>query len=133
TPLSVTNPLGRVTRNGYDGKNHRVSTVDPLGDTVTNTVDAAGNVLKTTDATGVVTQTNTFDSRGDVTSIADALGQTTRLEYDGAGHQTLIVTPNGHASAYTYDVDGNPARQSVTRTDAGGDLVPVTLDHHHGS
>jgi len=50
----VTDPRNLVTTYGYDGLDNQVSLVSPDTGTTTRTFDAAGNVLTSTDARGVL-------------------------------------------------------------------------------
>jgi len=75
---------------------------DPLGNTVSQTVDEAGRIIATTDAMGSAT-TLAYDSLDRVSSVSDALGRTTHYEYDFLGQATAVVEPDGSRTEYDYD------------------------------
>lgn len=82
------------------------------------TYDAAGNLISTTDAAGVVTETATYDSMGRVNTLKDALGMTTTYSYDTMGNILQAVktlnADNSHKTTFTYDTLGR--NTSVTDT-----------------
>src|SRR5262249_53710815 len=110
----------------------------PLGNTTTNDYDGSGNLLRTTDPSGVVSAF-AYDAAGNPTSITVGGGLMT-FEYDGAGHVTRQTDAAGTPADYTYDAAGNRrtpttrlttpdgVRTLVTRTeyDANGRAVKVT-------
>lgn len=110
--------------------------VDSVTPTVTNTYNARGQVLTTTDQTGIVTAygydlddetlltvtkdagsgrlnlvtTFGYNTAGDITSITDPRGNATTVEYDDARRVKQITPPspfNANVTKYTYDNNGN--------------------------
>lgn len=123
---SVTDPLGRITYNGYDYRGNLIWTIDPMGAmtsftyndggqllTVTNALqdvtsfeyDAHGNATAVIDALGNRTQ-NTVDARGLVTAVTDALGNTTHFTLDARGHRIAATSPGGVVTKYIVDALG---------------------------
>ncbi|HEX6699608.1 MAG TPA: DUF6531 domain-containing protein [Gaiellaceae bacterium] len=129
---SVTAPLGEKTTYGYDADGNLASSVDPRGNvsganpgdyTTTNTSDAAGRTLTTTDPLGHVT-TRTYDAVGNLTSTADAKNHTTSYTYDATGRLLTATAPDGGTTTFTYDAAGNVR----TRTDANGHTTTYAYD-----
>ncbi|HEX3553446.1 MAG TPA: Ig-like domain-containing protein [Thermoanaerobaculia bacterium] len=129
--LSVTDPLGRVSRMEYDHAERRVATVDaagnrmeydldptghplvtrsieqrPVGGAVTVTgrssYDALGRLSSTMDGLGN-TQRHTYDARNNLRLSIDAEGNVTERSYDGLDRMTRQVQPEGIAVDYSYD------------------------------
>ncbi len=150
----VQEPLGRITWYAYDDLNRKSKSADPNGNLDTQytlysydiadrltqvrdpennawsyTHDAHGNVLTTTDPSGVVltheydalhrrtlthdglTPANTwrteYDKLGRTTRKIDATSQATQYTYDGLGRLTAVVDADGGRTEYTYDAAGN--------------------------
>ncbi len=77
--VSMTDPLGNMTRYSYDeigGQSLLASDTDPLGRLTTYTYDAAGDPTSATDPLGNVTS-YTYDAAGALASGTDPLGKTT--------------------------------------------------------
>ncbi len=149
--LTETNALGKTTTYTYDTNDHRTSITDPLGNTTQFTYNAFGKVLTTTDPLGHVT-TNTYNGVGNLlttedalhnitsfsysifdgqrTSLTDALNNTTNYTYT-SGHLTKETDPLGHETTFTYDANGNRASQTVTRTNAQGQLETITTRYEY--
>jgi len=119
---SVTNPLGAVTRYGYDLRNRQTQVINALGETTTTTLDALGNVIFVTDALGRRT-----DFEYDVLNrkvrqtlplpdgTTNLLSQTT-WQYDVNGNLIATTDPLGHTTWYHYDT----WNRQVAVTDASG-------------
>ena len=73
-PLTVTDPMGAVTRNAYDSSNNLTSVIRDAG-------------------TGRLNQTTsyTFNARGDPLTATNALGNTTTSTYDDARRVTTVT------------------------------------------
>jgi RHS repeat-associated protein len=74
--------------------------------TQTNTYDSNGNVLSTTDQTGITTQFTYNPTFNKVASIVDALGNTTRFTYDASGNLLSSTDADGNTSTYQYNSSG---------------------------
>ena len=123
-----TDPLGNVTKYTYDAAGHLLTTtktrvVNGQTETLTttNTVDADGNVLSTTDALGHVTQ-STRTPLKQLATQTDALGRITSYSYDLTGRPTRTTYPDGTTESTGYDPNGNATSQTdragrVTKTD----------------
>jgi len=123
-PLTVTDPLGNVSRFeydavgnltaavdaegnrsvfGYDARRNLLAATDPLGGKTLYSYNAAGRLLQVTDPMGRTTRTES-DFKGRVTAVVDALGQRREFGYDGKGNLTRIV--DGEAvTRMAYDRD----------------------------
>jgi RHS repeat-associated protein len=147
--VTVTDPVGGVTRYTYD-PNHRLLTItDPRNITfLVNEYDSAGRVSRQTQAdtgvwqfaytapAGLITSTTVTDPRGQTTTSrfsaagfliaqTDPLGQTTTYERAVGTNQLLSLTdPLGRTTRYTYDASGNV----LTITDALNQTRTFTYD-----
>jgi RHS repeat-associated protein len=144
--LTETDPLGHVTRSTYltitPGLFERIrgarsvtllqTTTDPLGNTTTNSYDAAGNLIATTDAQDNVTR-YTYDTAGNQTSITDATGSVTQFQYDAAGHLMRQIDALGNATLFTYDANGNQLTQTLTVTTPTGPRTQVTATQYNAN
>ncbi|MBI4712357.1 MAG: RHS repeat protein, partial [Planctomycetes bacterium] len=94
------------------------NTIDPSGNTITNTFDSGRNLLSRTNSRGYTTFYS-YDIGGNATAITDAIGCTTNYYYQDATNPdlpTLIIDPRNVAISLTYDTKGN----LLTRIDAYG-------------
>jgi RHS repeat-associated protein len=91
-----------IVSNTYDALGRRLSTTDVLGRTIHWTYDAHGNVLQTSQPDGSIT-TNTYDDRDRVLTTTDALGQTTYYAYDTANNLVSLTDAKGSTYRFTYD------------------------------
>ena len=130
-------PNGNGAVSAYDEAGNRVSNVDPRGNMgialdpayrTSYLYDAAGNLLKTTDALGRSTSA-VFDGAGDVTSTKDRSGAVTPIVWNEAAG-TKTTTAAGVGTVETYDAAGNVTKRTVGghevasyRYDANGYLV----------
>jgi YD repeat-containing protein len=131
-----------------------ITTVDPDGHEVSQTVDSSGNVLTTTDALGRttshtynafnqvltttdplhVTTTGAYDAHGNLSSVSRPLvgsGQTQTVTYrysdnSHPGDITSIVDPDGNVWTYAYDGYGD----RVSSSDPLGEETTQTYDAH---
>ncbi|TCO55973.1 polymorphic toxin type 30 domain-containing protein [Actinocrispum wychmicini] len=123
----VKDAKGDVTTTGYDDAGHAVETrypaytppgsSTPLVPTTTRSYDAAGLLLRETDARGKVTD-YVYDAAGRQTEVRapvldNGLRPVTKYEYDAAGQRTATVGPTGARVEYWYDSVG----RVVTRTE----------------
>lgn len=92
------------------GKRSVTTTV--AGRSVTQEMDAWGNVIKTSDPAGEVTYT--YNSNGKPSSCT-AYGVTTTMTYDEVGNQTSLIEPNAGTQTYEYAADGTLLKQTDGR------------------
>jgi RHS repeat-associated protein len=125
-----TDPLGNVTKYTYDDAGHLLTTTKTrivLGQTqtltTTNTVDADGNVLATTDALGNISRSS-WTAQKQLATQTDALGRLTKYAYDASGRQTQTTYPDGASESSAYDPNGNVTRQ----TDRAGRATTTAYD-----
>jgi RHS repeat-associated protein len=146
----VTNTLGQAVALAYDDHDRLAAVNDPLGNTTSFARDAAGRIAKvahadgtsanveynsfgqitkSTDATGVA-RTYVYDNLGRPTSVFNGAGGETRMEYAPVGSgvaplgkPTRVVSPEGRATALTYDANGRVTARTAA---AGTNLVATT-------
>ena len=148
--LTVTDPLGNVTTNTYDGHGNLLtvttpkpnsstaasvtqfaynslgeltSITDPLNHVTTLTYTTAGLIATIKDAQNNVT-TYGYDTHGNRTSVTDALNHQTTFAYDSGDRLTTITYPDSTTSGFTYDSRGR--RTSVT--DQNGKITTYACD-----
>jgi YD repeat-containing protein len=121
--LAETNALGHVNLYTYTGKNLTQVETGRDGDTRGRTIryhyDDHGRRTHTyrVDENNVdhIWETVTYDSDGHQIAVANALGQTTRYEYNAAGHQTKVLRPFSATETsdieYVYDEFGRLERE----------------------
>lgn len=105
--LSVTDPLGRVTRNVYDDNNRVLCTVDPSGRTNLFAYDSNGHRNAITNAMGEITRF-AFDNYGQLRSKTDASGNSIAFDYNSAGRRTRVMDAMGHETRIGHDIYGRP-------------------------
>ena len=101
-PLTITDPLQRVTHRSFDALNHVIQVTDP----------ASGNTALS------------YDPHDRPVSVTDPLGNTTAYTYDGFGDVIQEVSPARGTTVYRYDLDGN----LVQKIDARGAVANFTYD-----
>ena len=147
--LSVTDPVGNVTKYTYDAENRRATMTLPTSGVTTYTYDLADNLIQTVDPLGRIiqygydadnrettekwlpvgggaafyTMTVAYDAAGRVSSIQDNYSSYT-YGYDNADRLTSVANSGTPGSpqvtlAYAYDKDGN--RTSLTDTTGTAD------------
>lgn len=108
--LSETSSTGKSTTYSY---NNRTVTTTTAGRTYTQTTDAWGNIIKSTDPQNEVEYQ--YFSNGKPSSVTTN-GNTVSMTYDVAGNQTSLTDPDAGTSTYTYAADGT----LLTQTDGRG-------------
>lgn len=132
-PLTITDPMGRVTTFAYDGDQQPVSVTGPDGGTMKYSYDPAGNMVSETDPNGS-TYTYGFDADNRVVKVTDPLGNSVSYGYDGNGNQTTFTDARSITTTTSYDADSQPVKitysdgtPTVTYTyDADGNTTSVT-------
>jgi RHS repeat-associated protein len=126
-PVSVKDPLGRITTTIYDALNRPTVVIDPMGNRVTTTYDADGEKLTVTDALNRTT-TYTHSVRGWVSTVTDPLGNVVTYTYSPTGKELGQYQKQGSwldTQLNYYDADDRLA----TFTDALGNS---TIYHYDG-
>ena len=132
-------PVGGITTRTFDSEDRLLTETmivgledaDPGNSeandlTTSNTYDADGNLLSSTDPRGLVTRT-TYNEHGQPTSQTDAFGNTTSTYYDQRGVPTSIRDANGNTTRLKFDDRGNP--QEI-KDDDGNVLVTNTYNKY---
>jgi RHS repeat-associated protein len=112
--FETVDPLGSITRTTFDGLGRATATTEHFLDgifdpnapdtdvTTTQTFDALGRVITTTDPTGATTSFG-YDALGRTVTITDPSGRVRRSGYDGAGLHHWSTTPDGRLTVSQYD------------------------------
>jgi YD repeat-containing protein len=94
-----------VTTTAAGNRSSRFVSAGSVLSRTTNTYDAAGRVVQSTDPSGVVTKyTYDLDGRPLTTTVGSA---TTSDQYDADGRRTQETDPSGATTQYVYDADNN--------------------------
>lgn len=105
--LTVTEPNGVVVINTYDDARRLTSVEDSLGNTITYTLDNAGNrtaeVYKDSGSTLRFTQSQVFDTVSRLLESVDANLNTTVNIYDDNGNVSSVTDGNYNATAQAFD------------------------------
>lgn len=143
-----------ATTYAYDNLNRCTSSMDNVGNTVSSAYDSRGNVVRSTDARGIVSQYQ-YDGLSRLTrsgrdmnnngSTLDPVDIVTTNSYDANSRLVSKTDPNGNTSGHTYDAlnrvhgsfDGDFATTQcsydahgniISTTDSNGTLVNYTYD-----
>lgn len=120
--VSVTSPLGRMTRQEYDALNRHTLTLQDVGGVGAESrfkYDVEGNVAEVTDPKGLKT-TYARNGFGDVLAQISPDTGTSVFTYDGAGNVQSRTDARGVTASYTYDALGRST--SVTFVDPTADV-----------
>ncbi len=122
--FSVSDRGGEVTTHTYDAQHELTGIIDPRGiPAVRNEYDAAGRLVKTTDADGK-TMLYSHNIAGRREIITDRLGRSTTHVYDLRGNVTSSTDPLGHTTSTTYDAHDN----KLSETNALGQTTTYRYD-----
>ncbi len=96
-----------LTTSSYDPNGNVLTLLDPLGKTTTNGYDAR-NMLTSVDYSDPATPdvAYVYDANGNRTSMTDGTGSTSYV-FDEANRLTSVTTPGPKVVGYRYDLDGN--------------------------
>jgi RHS repeat-associated protein len=117
--ISMTDPRGGVTTNGWDAGRQLVTTTSPAtlaapsGLVTTNTYDANGQVLQSrqsANATVLTTASATYTLSGKTATATDARGNITRYAYDPLDRLVSVTDPMSRRTQFTYTVLSQPYR-----------------------
>jgi RHS repeat-associated protein len=114
----IIDPLGRVTRFGYDANFNLVTVVAATGITSTYQYDSQGNVIQQVDPLGNTVQMTYDPTLNRLLSLRDPRGNTMGYSYDAQGNLRSIIYPNGSAEKFSYDPMGNLTETVNRRNDA---------------
>lgn len=128
---SVTDPNNHVWKATYDASGDLLTQTDPLNHTTTFTYDALNDLTSVADPAGVKT-TLSYDGSGNLLSSFRPLTQssqtaTTTLTYGDSAHPgevTRITDPNGNATTFSYDLNGD----LTSVTDGVGNTTTYAYD-----
>jgi len=130
--LTVTDPLGGVTTNAYDGNRNLSSGTNADNHTTVHAYDAVNRPIRTTRPDGSTSRTD-YDAAGNVVAQIDGLNNATTYTYDALDRPIRMADPLGRATVYDYDKAGNVVRlidqsnQTTTYAyDAANHLTGVT-------
>ncbi|HEX4965393.1 MAG TPA: Ig-like domain-containing protein [Thermoanaerobaculia bacterium] len=108
--LSITDPLGRVSRMEYDHAERQVATVDAAGNRAEYDLDPTGHPLVTRSieqrpvgGSVTVTVQSSYDALGRLSSTMDGLGNTQRYVYDARNNLRLSIDAEGNVTEQSYD------------------------------
>ncbi|MFI9423297.1 DUF6531 domain-containing protein [Streptomyces achromogenes] len=116
-------PAQYTATNSYDAAGNLITVTDPLGGVTRTEYDAVGNVTKRTDADKRTT-TYGYDKLDQLTSVTAPDGAKTTYAYDAAGNVTKRTDANNHETAYSYDA----ARRVTAVTDPLDRVTSYTYD-----
>lgn len=102
--------LGIQRKQGYDGLNRLVSTLDNYNGTDTATQNTQSVFA--------------YDARDQLLGVGDPDGLNTTYDYDGLGNAGAVHSPDTGTSSYVYDAAGNRTQT----TDAKGTVSTSTYD-----
>lgn len=100
--LTMTDPLGRLTRQTFDSLNRLTRITDAAGGITAITYDAEDRPLTLTDPNGAVT-TYTYNGFGDLIQRVSPDTGTTIYRYDASANLSQMLDGRGVVANYTYD------------------------------
>ena len=107
--LAAVGAILSTTSTTYDAAGRVMRTVDASGMITNNTYDNVGNLKETDEIVNGVTRrtTSNYNALGEVTSTTDARGNETQYQYNAAGQVTLTTFEDGSTITDKYDSQGN--------------------------
>ena len=132
-------PEGSIMLYSYDDNDNQTSETIVIGEvdsaengehddlTTTHKYNDKGDLLKTIDARGNVTQTQ-YNDYGQPTYSVDSFGNTTVTRYDDRGLPTTIIDANGQQTGFKFDDKGN----LTSATNSEGELLFTTAYNQFG-
>ncbi|GAB2810316.1 RHS repeat-associated core domain-containing protein [Dyella kyungheensis] len=108
--MHTADALGVQRKQGYDGLNRLISTIDNYNGTDTATQNTQSVFA--------------YDANDRLEGVGDPDGLNTTYSYDGLGNATGVQSPDTGGTAYVYDAAGNVTQ----RTDAKGVVSNSTYD-----
>lgn len=105
----------------YTYGNRTVTSTDGAGRSYTKTYDPRGNLLTSSDPSGVVSYTNNADGQP---LTVTAHGATVTIGYDDRGNRESLVDPDAGTMSYEYDALG----RIISQTDARSNETTFTYD-----
>jgi RHS repeat-associated protein len=121
--LTVTDPLGHVTTNGYDADQNLTAVTDATKHTTRHTYDLANEQTAVHRPNGTTLKT-TYWPDGTVKAQIDGAGNTTLYQYDPLQRVSSVTDPLTRVTSYNYD----PAGNLLTTTDAKNQVTTHTYD-----
>lgn len=117
-PVSMVDPLGRLTNWQYFDAARRFAKTDPAGNVLTTEADENGNPVKViaeekTPGGGVerIEERATWDALDRPLTRTDGLGKTTGLHHDGFGRLVETVDPEGVRTTFAHDLSDRVTRK----------------------
>ncbi|MFE3059739.1 DUF6531 domain-containing protein [Nocardia sp. NPDC059236] len=150
--VAVINAVGATTRYTYDDQARMLSWTDSNNNSMVNTFDGAGRVVRQRGTDGVLSCDLEYvdfpDSTGSLTTITNSVGAVTtrgfdrdlrlrdvvdpvgghtHIDYNTARNPLKVVAPDGATTTYAYTGEGDVAR--VTRPD--GATISIDYQAHN--
>ena len=139
--LEFTDAEGHTTQYAYDAMNRKTRIEFPDGSVRTFAYSQQGLLSAATNQPGTALEqvtSQTHDALGRILQSTDALGNTTEFEYNALGFQTLERDARGNETRTGYNAQGQPvaitnALNQVTRMtyDLNGNLETITDPLNH--
>lgn len=105
----------------YTYGNRIVTATDGAGRSYTKTYDPRGNLLTSSDPSGIVTYDNNSDGQP---LTVTAHGATVTIGYDDRGNRNSLIDPDAGTMTYVYDALG----RVISQTDARNNVTTFTYD-----
>ncbi|HSX65229.1 MAG TPA: type IV secretion protein Rhs, partial [Pseudoxanthomonas sp.] len=123
---TVADAQANPTDFGYDANGNTTSVTDTLGRETRNEYDPLNRLKRTLQDVGGIAAETTFeyDALDNLTQVTDPKGLATTYSYNGLGDLLQLSSPDTGTTAYTYDSAGNRA----TQTDARGVTTGYSYD-----